>query len=261
MFLITDIQLAIAHLVESNPENASMLPLYLLCLALVTFLYPETRSEWKLEAVNGRLKVVPEGEKKIDLDSEEFDESFVILPHEERPPSVSIEPPLSPRSEPIRSSLPAPSPQPTNPTQPQRPKSLPATPERLGLVHFDPSCTNHVYEVNAAFLALREGCTHIPPDSTYIVLPESNQFIMFVSTGHIKFTNRGDRDMLLRSHKRGCAKSHHVVGNTFTLGPRTSQAFDFKGAWFVEVVGKCDDLIVSDLALSGGGKGNKLGMA
>lgn len=311
----------------------------------------ESRNEWKLEAVNGRLKVVPDEkeEEKIDLDSEEFDESFVILPGEERPASIvyntppppeplsttpppsPFQPPISPRNsfqllrDTLRDSLQIHSPQNppstsprnsntwqsprnpthsprnstqpraprpttpthttptqpprpttqttpthttpqrhnslTTPTQPQRPKSLPATPDRLGLIHFDPSCTNQVYEVNAAYLALHEHCTHIPTDSTYIVLPESSQFIMFVSTGHIRFTNRGERDILLRSHKRGCARSHHIVGNSFTLTPRSSHSFDFKGAWFVEVVGKCDDLIVSDLALSGGGKDNKLGMA
>lgn len=238
---MSDIQLAIAHLIENNPENA------------------KSRNEWKLEAVNGRLQVVPEvapepeedkDDADADLDSEAFEESFVVLPPERKPSVSEDSTQASPRP-----------PQPTTPPPPQRPTSLPATPDRLGLVYFDPSCTNHVYEVNAAFLAQREGCTHIPEDSTCIVLPESLQFMMFVSTGHIKFTNRGEGDIVLRSHKRGCARSHHIVGGSFTLLPKSSQSFDFKGAWFVEVVGKCDDLIVSNLRLSGGGKGNKLGMA
>lgn len=214
------------------------------------FITVERRSRWKLEAVNGEFQVVHEKEKEPDPDSAEFDESFVLL---------------------------------DSPSLPSNPKPISKTPKppnqkRQGLIRFDASCTNLVYEATAEYFAVHDGCTHIPSTSTYVILPGSIQFIMFVSTGHIKFTNRGDEALILRSHKRGCNKGPHVFGRSFTLASGVSQAFDFKGecycwsgrvdiihghtgAWFVEVIGKCDQLIVSDLALSGGGKGNKLGMA
>lgn len=128
-------------------------------------------------------------------------------------------------------------------------------------IHFDNNSSHMAFETTSEYLARHDSCTHISPDSSYIILPPSLQFVMFVATGHVKLTNKGDHDLLLRAHKRGCSKTHHVSGPPFTLKAKTAKAFDFRGAWYIEVYGHGANLFVSDIALSGGGKGNSLGMA
>lgn len=188
------------------------------------------------------------GEKElIDIDSEEFEDSFVVVDHPEPAAHRKTPPPLAPlvSTSPPRSTSPG--------------LNAPAPKKHI---HFDPACNGLAFEVRADYLTTHDGCRHVANESTFIILPPSIQFVVFISTGHVKLTNRGDGDIELQAHKRYCSKSLHVLGKYYTLTPKASQAFDFKGAWYIEVVnGRLDDLIVSELALSGGGKGNKLGMA
>lgn len=112
-------------------------------------------------------------------------------------------------------------------------------------------------------------------DSTYIVFPSPDTFLFFFSaTGYICFHNSGTSPITLRSHQN-MTNGMSKVGAIFTLVPGARQGFDIrtdgwlthqgfairKDGWIIEVTsGDAATLCAYDFALSGGGKGNLLGM-
>eukprot|EP01122_Echinamoeba_exundans_P016516 TRINITY_DN8396_c0_g1_i1.p1 TRINITY_DN8396_c0_g1~~TRINITY_DN8396_c0_g1_i1.p1 ORF type:complete len:284 (+),score=54.47 TRINITY_DN8396_c0_g1_i1:366-1217(+) len=105
--------------------------------------------------------------------------------------------------------------------------------------------------------------------SAFIIFPKPTIILGFGATASITLRHNGvagdfelvswDRDAVQRSTS---AANDPASSGTFVLTPNTKQGFDIQGKFAIEIrSGDCALLQIVDFALSGGGCGNKLGMA
>ncbi len=105
--------------------------------------------------------------------------------------------------------------------------------------------------------------------SAFLLFPKPTIFLGFGATASITLRHAGvagdfelvswDRDAVQRAMSDGTVPNS---SGSFDLAPGVKQGFDIQGRFAIEIrSGDCALLHVDDFATSGGGCGNKLGMA
>ncbi|KYQ94254.1 hypothetical protein DLAC_04551 [Tieghemostelium lacteum] len=69
-------------------------------------------------------------------------------------------------------------------------------------------------------------------DCYYLLLPNSDQFLILKTTGYLILKNIGTTPILIQSHKR----MSDEIGGQCTLDPNESQTFAYKGSWCIAVL-------------------------